>query len=203
MSKRLTTLADKSVEDADIKIRIWTRRTHSTWEHKRSRKWMRKIEAMAAQQKFKVKCDFCDNKFKTEGVMYTHRANCPHNYGTTEGTFDVEDICSRSRSFRQDWSVKRGGSLSNGVDMRNQNGSGSICCWRTGAEIQSETSGIKAGYHRAKNSTKWINTNVRSPEKSTRGRKIWRHTRQNKNTIFTSTTVVPPKKVLIPILRLT
>ena len=38
------------------------------------------------------KCDFCVRRFKTSAAMYTHRANCPYNYDTTEKAFEVEAI---------------------------------------------------------------------------------------------------------------
>ena len=52
---------------------------------------MTKKETLAAQKKFKHQCDFCDRRFKTQTVMYIHRANCPYNYATIEEVFEVQE----------------------------------------------------------------------------------------------------------------
>ena len=90
MTTRLTTLADKSLEEADMKIRM--DKTYT--QHVRIQEAQKVDEAdmLAAQKKFKVKCDFCERRFKTKASMYTHRAACPYNYDTTEKAFEVEDI---------------------------------------------------------------------------------------------------------------
>ena len=90
MTTRLTTLADKSLSEADMRIRMdktFTQHVQIQDEVK-----VTKEEAMAAQRKFKVKCDFCDRRFKTEAAMQIHRAACAFNYNTTEKTWVVEGI---------------------------------------------------------------------------------------------------------------
>ena len=70
MTTRLTTLADKSAEDADMTVRLdktYTQHVQAQEKLKASEE-----EAMAAQKKFKHQCDFCTRKFKTMGAMYTH-----------------------------------------------------------------------------------------------------------------------------------
>ena len=53
---------------------------------------MTEAEAVAAEAGFKHQCDFCKRRFKTRRDMLIHRANCSHNYATTEEVFEVEDI---------------------------------------------------------------------------------------------------------------
>ena len=90
MTVRLTTLADKSLQEADMKIRM--DKTYSQHVKIQEAQKVNEAEMMKAQQKFKVKCDFCDRRFKTDGAMHTHRAACPYNYDTTDKAFEVEDI---------------------------------------------------------------------------------------------------------------
>ena len=90
MTERLTTLADRSVAEADMKIRM--DKTYSQHVQIQEKQKVSEAEMLAAQKKFKIKCDFCERRFKTEAAMHTHRASCPHNYGTTEEAFPVEEI---------------------------------------------------------------------------------------------------------------
>ena len=46
----------------------------------------------SAEAKYAHKCDFCRRRFKTSKAMYIHRANCAHNYATTDEVFTVEEI---------------------------------------------------------------------------------------------------------------
>ena len=90
MTERLITLADRSVAEADMKIRM--DKTYSQHVQIQEKQKVNEAEMLAAQKKFKIKCDFCERRFKTEAAMHTHSASCPHNYGTTEETFPVEEI---------------------------------------------------------------------------------------------------------------
>ena len=90
MTVRLTTLADKSESEADMKIRM--DKTFSQHVKEQDTKKVSEEEMLEAQKRFKFKCDFCDRRFKTDAAMQIHRANCPHNYGTTEKTYEVERI---------------------------------------------------------------------------------------------------------------
>ena len=90
MTERLTALADKSVSEADMMVRLDKTFTHHVQIQDKQKASVE--EALAAQEKFKVKCDFCTRRFKTKAAMYTHRASCPYNYGTTEEAFEVEEV---------------------------------------------------------------------------------------------------------------
>ena len=79
MTVRLTTLADKSESEADMKIRM--DKTFSQHVKEQDKKKVSEEEMLEAQKRFKFKCDFCARRFrfKTEAAMQIHRANCPHN----------------------------------------------------------------------------------------------------------------------------
>ena len=49
-------------------------------------------EVKEIESKYTHKCDFCERKFKTIRGMRIHRANCQHNYGTTDEVFELEEI---------------------------------------------------------------------------------------------------------------
>ena len=90
MTTRLTTLADASLQQADMQVRM--DKTFSHHVKSQQKQTVTEEEAAAAQAKFKVKCDFCERRFKTKAAMYTHRASCPYNYGTTDEVFEVGKI---------------------------------------------------------------------------------------------------------------
>ena len=90
MTKRLTALADASVGEADMTIRLDKTFTHHVQAQEKRK--VTEAEALAAQKKFKHQCDFCPRRFKTQAAMYIHRASCPYNYATTEKAFELEDI---------------------------------------------------------------------------------------------------------------
>ena len=90
MTKRLTTLADASVGEADMTVRMDKTFTHHVQVQEKMMATTE--EALKAQKKFKHPCDFCQRRFKTQSAMYIHRANCPYNYATTEKAYEVEDI---------------------------------------------------------------------------------------------------------------
>ena len=84
MTKRLTTLTDKSLSEADMMIRM--DKTFSQHVQEQDKMTVTEAEAMTAQKKFKYQCDFCDKRFKTEAAKHIHREACPFNYNTTEKT---------------------------------------------------------------------------------------------------------------------
>ena len=90
MTKRLTTLANASEAKADMKINM--AKTFTQHVFKRDDITVTKEEAAAAEAGFKHKCDFCKRRFKTQRHMLIHRANCSHNYDTTDEVYEVEDI---------------------------------------------------------------------------------------------------------------
>ena len=90
MTKRLTTLANASEAKADMKINMV--KTFTQHVFKRDDITVTKEEAAAAEAGFKHKCDFCKRRFKTQRHMLIHRANCSHNYDTTDEVYEVEDI---------------------------------------------------------------------------------------------------------------
>ena len=67
MSERLTTLADASVHHADMTVRLDKTFTHHVQEQKSQK--VSKADMMAAQKKFKHKCDFCERRFKSTAAM--------------------------------------------------------------------------------------------------------------------------------------
>ena len=73
MTTRLTALADASVKEADMQVRMDKTFSHHVKEQEEQK--VSKEEAIKAQSKFKVKCDFCDRRFKTKAAMYTHRSS--------------------------------------------------------------------------------------------------------------------------------
>ena len=83
VSKRLTQLADASVEQADMVVRMDKTFTHHVKDQEKQT--VNAEEVMAAQRKF-------ERHFKTTAAMYTHRASCPYNYATTEKAFELEKI---------------------------------------------------------------------------------------------------------------
>ena len=90
MTKRLTALADASVGEADMTIRMDKTFTHHVQDQEKKK--ATEAEALAAQKKFKHQCDFCPRRFKTQAAMYIHRVSCPYNYVTTEEAYPVDDI---------------------------------------------------------------------------------------------------------------
>ena len=90
MTKRLTDLANASMSEADMKINMT--KTFSQHVHKRKPIKVTADEVAKAESKYVHKCDFCERKFKTNKAMHIHRANCVHNYATTQEVFAVEKI---------------------------------------------------------------------------------------------------------------
>ena len=90
MTKRLTDLANASSDKADMKINM--DKTVSQHVHKRAPIKVTAAEVASAEAKYKHQCDFCLRRFKTNKAMHIHRANCVHNYATTDEVFTVEEI---------------------------------------------------------------------------------------------------------------
>ena len=90
MTERLTKLADASEREADMKINM--SKTVSQHVHRRKPIAVTESEVAKAEAKYKHKCDFCLRKFKTDRAMQIHRANCIHNYATTDEVFVLEKI---------------------------------------------------------------------------------------------------------------
>ena len=90
MSLRLTQLADASVAQAGMYVRMDKTFTH----HVRDQvaQIITEQDIMGAQEKFDHKCDFCVCRFKTKAAMYIHRTSCQHNYDTTDKVCEVEEI---------------------------------------------------------------------------------------------------------------
>ena len=90
MTCRLTTLADASWDEVDMKVRM--DKTFSHHVCRRTELTVTTAEAIDVQTKFKHKCDFCDRRFQTMTAMYQHRESCVHNYAVTDQEFEVEEI---------------------------------------------------------------------------------------------------------------
>ena len=90
MTKRLTDLANASIQKADMKINM--DKTVSQHVFRREPITVTKAEVAKAEAKYAHKCDFCLRRFKTDKAMQIHRASCVHNYNTTEEIFVLEKI---------------------------------------------------------------------------------------------------------------
>ena len=106
MTERLTSIADASEEQADMKVNM--DKTFTQYVFARDDITITTPEAAAAEAGFKHKCDFCPRRFKTQRHMLIHRANCSHNYNTTDEVYEVEDIVdvfgsSTARWFKVKW----------------------------------------------------------------------------------------------------
>ena len=74
MTCRLTTLADASWREADMKVRM-----DKTFSHHACRCATTTVtteEAIEVQAKFKHTSDFCDRRFQTMTTMHQHRQSC-------------------------------------------------------------------------------------------------------------------------------
>ena len=105
MTRRLTSIADASEAQTDMKMNM--AKTFTQHVFKRDEIKVTSAEAAAAEAGFKHKCDFCPRRFKTQRHMLIHRANCNHNYGTTDEVFEVEDI-ARWRFWQQHCAMVQG-----------------------------------------------------------------------------------------------
>ena len=90
MTKRLTDLANASIDKADMHINM--DKTVSQHVHKREPIKVTEAEVANAEAKYDHQCDFCRRKFKTNRAMLIHRASCMLNYATTDEVFTVEKI---------------------------------------------------------------------------------------------------------------
>ena len=101
MTTRLTALADGSVQDADMTVRM-----DKTFSHHVGKQELQEVtaeEVLAAQADFEHQCDFCDRRFKTKSAMRIHRDSCPYNYGTTDEVFELEKIVGVFGRINQRW----------------------------------------------------------------------------------------------------
>ena len=101
MTTRLTALADGSVQDADMTVRM-----DKTFSHHVGKQELQEVtaeEVLAAQADFEHQCDFCDRRFKTKSAMRIHRDACPYNYGTTDEVFELEKIVGVFGRINQRW----------------------------------------------------------------------------------------------------
>lgn len=90
MTERLTKLADASLADADMEVNMT--KTFSQHVHERDEVTVTKDEAREVESKYEHECNFCPRRFKTLRGMRIHRASCQHNYGTTDETYELEQI---------------------------------------------------------------------------------------------------------------
>ena len=90
MTTRLKDIGDTSLEEADMKINM--DKTQTQHVHRRADITVTDKEARKTEKKYEHKCDFCERRFKTRKGMLIHRANCQHNYGTTDEVYVLEDI---------------------------------------------------------------------------------------------------------------
>ena len=67
MTARLTTVANASMEQADMKVNM--AKTVSQHVHKRQSIKATSEEAKAVEAKYQHKCDFCSRRFKTQSNM--------------------------------------------------------------------------------------------------------------------------------------
>ena len=106
MTERLTKLGDESVAQADMHINM--DKTYTQHVHRRAKIKITQEEARAVEEKYDHKCDFCIRRFKSRRGMLIHRAQCQHNYATTDKAFPLEDILDvfghrHSRWFKVKW----------------------------------------------------------------------------------------------------
>jgi hypothetical protein len=90
MTKRLTSVADGSVDDADMVVNM--SKTFTQHVFKRDDIKVSKQEIEAIEAGYEHQCDFCERRFKTKRGMKIHKASCKFNYATTEESFPVEKI---------------------------------------------------------------------------------------------------------------
>ena len=82
MSKRLTAIADASIEQADMYPNV--NKTFTQHVYRRLGIDVTATEVVEVEKDYDFKCDYCSHRFKTQRNMRIHRANCKYGYDTTE-----------------------------------------------------------------------------------------------------------------------
>jgi len=90
MTKRFTELADKSLSEADMLVRM--DKTYSHHVCRGGDVQVTEAEIKKANEKLEFACDFCKRKFATKRGMKIHRASCIYQYTATEERYVIEDI---------------------------------------------------------------------------------------------------------------
>ena len=92
MTKRLTTVADASIADADMHVSM--DKTYTQHVKRQTKSYIPSPNRIEKVEKtYKHKCPFCDRRFKTAAGVQLHREkHCAFNYATTEEVFEVEGI---------------------------------------------------------------------------------------------------------------
>ena len=90
MTKRFTVLANKSLAEADMQVRMDKTYTHHVCRG--GEVTVTEEEIKKENDKLKVGCDFCNRKFETKRAMHIHRASCIHQYVVSDERFVIEDI---------------------------------------------------------------------------------------------------------------
>ena len=90
MTTRFTELADKSLAEADMKIRL--DKTFSQHVYRHEDVTVTEEEIKKTHEGLEFGCDFCMRKFATKRAMHIHRASCIHQYVVSEERYVIEDI---------------------------------------------------------------------------------------------------------------
>ena len=106
MTKRFTRLADKSLKEADMVVRM-----DKTYSHHVCRGGDVEVtdeEIMKVNDKLEHTCDFCKRKFETKRGKNIHRASCIYQYTASEERFTIEKILAvfgqrEARWFLVEW----------------------------------------------------------------------------------------------------
>ena len=101
MSKRLTDIADASIEQADMYPNI--SKTFTQHVHRRQDIDVTATEVAEVEKGYDFKCDYCSRRFKTQRNMRIHRASCKYGYGTTEQYFVLDEIVGVFGSRESRW----------------------------------------------------------------------------------------------------
>ena len=90
MTERFTRLANKSLKEADMVVRM--DKTYSQHVCRGGDVAVTDEEIKKANDKFEHECEFCKRKFETKRDMKIHRASCVFAYAATEERFVIEEI---------------------------------------------------------------------------------------------------------------
>ena len=90
MTARFTNLADKSLSEADMLVRM--DKTYSHHVCRGGKVQVTEEEIKKAHEKLEFQCDFCKRKFETKRGMHIHRASCIHQYTASEKRYEIEEI---------------------------------------------------------------------------------------------------------------
>ena len=101
MSKRLTAIANASIEQADMYPNVG--KTFTQHVHKRQEIDVTETEVAEIEKGYDFKCDYCSRRFKTQRNMRIHKSRCKYGYGTTEQYYELEEIVGVFGSKASRW----------------------------------------------------------------------------------------------------